>query len=622
MAQQGHGLAPGPSRISQYDDRPVGQGRQEYDGMIVATTTQPEAFGRSAPYVHDGSLFPTSASSYDHTNTGLRADDSHSLLGMHSHQQNDSQSLSAYSDALPHQQSHYTPYTPSPQHISQSSQAYQPHQQHPQQHQHQHQHQHPHHLHHLHHHSDQHLGMQMPSNLVSSQTLGMHHAHSNDTHMHHHSEYAQGSLDGQRKAQTKGEAAEPHTPRPPNAWILYRSQKFREIQQTRDSQSRSGASEKPKSQAEISRIISQMWQNESTAVKQEFEALADEKKLAHQRMYPTYRYRPKKKVKSSKQSAATTAASQIDDRSEGHSIKREVQGAFTGPGYPDRYASESSSSTAYSSAADSKIGGSDPQRAAGSQGISSIHDLGGRELMSRKANNYVDRRDRVELQVPVNYGRSVSGSISSGEGHSVTSYSSNRLHPYGDRASSSSLMRQESLRASSDVFGDSQPHSGGTYTSSYWPDSDTMNGTSNTSNHFDGSRSGPNSFGSLGSTRLPAASHISNTAGGSSLLPLSPPTRQSVPSQQLQHHPIDSMDGNLSLAQLTGTPANTAYTGASSFRTTPLTNHTVRLGHTSLGSAGGERSEVPSGLAGIPHGGGGNDGLTDAFDPHRRMQLS
>ncbi|SPO31617.1 related to HMG-box transcription factor [Ustilago trichophora] len=610
MAQQGHVLASGPSRTSQYDDRAVGQNHQEYEGMAVAPTTQPEAFGRSAPYVDDGSLFSTSASSYDNTSTSLRSENpSHSLLGMHSHQQNDSQSMGSYSDVLPHQQSHYTPYTPSPQHISQPSQSYQHHHQHP------HQHQHPHHLHHP---SDQHLGMQMPSDLVRSQSLGMHHAHPYG--MHHHPEYAQSSLDAQRKAPNRAEAAEPHTPRPPNAWILYRSQKFREIQQTRDSQARSGSSEKPKSQAEISRIISQMWQNETTAVKQEFEALADEKKLAHQRMYPTYRYRPKKKAKSSKQNAAAITASQINDRSEGHSIKREVQGAFAGAGYQDRYASEGSTSTAYSTTIDRKMEGGDPQRAAVSHGISSIHDLAGRELMSRKNNNYPDRRDRGELYVPINCGRSVSGSISSGEGHSISSYGSNRMHPYGDRVPSSSMLRQESPRASSDVFGDSQPPSGGTYASSHWPDSDTMNGTSNTSTYFDGSRGGQNSFTSLGSTRLPAASLISNTVGGPSLLSLSPSTRQSVPSQQLQQHPIDSMNSNLSLAELTGTPASNTYSGASSFRTTPLTNHHARFG-TSFGSAGGERSEVPSGLAAVPHSVGGNDGLTDAFDPHRRMQL-
>ena len=90
------------------------------------------------------------------------------------------------------------------------------------------------------------------------------------------------------------------TPRPPNAWILYRSQKFRELEQSKDPQAHSANTGKTKSQAEISRIISAMWQNEPESVRRSFEALADEKKLEHQKMYPNYRYRPRKRVKENK----------------------------------------------------------------------------------------------------------------------------------------------------------------------------------------------------------------------------------------------------------------------------------------------------------------------------------
>ena len=589
MAQQGYGLASGPSRTSQYDDRAVGQSRQDCDDMGVAAA-QPEVFGRSTPYVDGSSLFSASASSYDHTVTGLRADaTSHSVLNMHSQPPGASQTLGSYSDALPHQQPHYTQYAQAPSQIGQSSQAYQHHQS-------QNQRQH-HHQHHLHHPSDQHMGLPMGSDLVGSQSFGMPHSHS-PYGLHAHPDYAQSSLEVQRKAQARAEPAEPHTPRPPNAWILYRSQKFKEIQQNCDAQSRSGSSEKPKSQAEISRIISQMWQSETTAVKQKFEALADEKKVAHQRMYPTYRYRPKKKAKSSKQS---TAAQQNAKKqaAEGHGIKREAQGSLAG-GHQDRYPSESSTSTTYS-ADRSK----ESHRPACSQTISGVHDLAGRELMSRK-NNYGDRRERGELQIPVNYGRSVSGSISSGEGHSISSYS-NRMHPYGDRPST--LMRQESPRAS-DVFGDSQASSS-TYASSHWADSDAISASSS-GTYFDGTRTGSTVYPSLGNARLPGASLISNALP--SMLPLSPPQRQSVPSQQLQH-PMDHMARNLTLAELTSTGGSAGYgNGGGSFRTTPLTSHTARFG----ASFGGEpRSELPSGLPVA----GSNEGLSDSFDPNRRMQL-
>ncbi|PWN51166.1 hypothetical protein IE53DRAFT_305790, partial [Violaceomyces palustris] len=87
-------------------------------------------------------------------------------------------------------------------------------------------------------------------------------------------------------------AKEQRTPRPPNAWILYRSQKYQEFREKTNSLASSSEAGKPKSQAEISRIISSMWQGESAETKQHYEALAEARKIAHQKTYPTYRYRP------------------------------------------------------------------------------------------------------------------------------------------------------------------------------------------------------------------------------------------------------------------------------------------------------------------------------------------
>lgn len=553
---------------------------------MTVSATQPDAFGRSAAYMDSSSMFP---SSYDHASADFRAGNpSSSVMSLHNQSQSDSPSLGSCSDTIPHPQAHYAPYASPTAHSNQTCQ-YQHHQ-----HQYSHHHQHPHHP------SAPHLGMQMPSDLTNPQSMDMHQTHQYG--MHHHTDYPQTSLDAQRKAQQhRSEPAEPHTPRPPNAWILYRSQKFREIQQIRESQSRAGSSEKPKSQAEISRIISQMWQNETTEVKQKFEALADEKKLAHQRMYPTYRYRPKKKAKGGKQNA-TIQHNDQRQVSDGNSTKRETHGSVGG-GYQDRYQSEGSTSTTYSP--ERKIG-SDLLRAAPGQ---NMHDMAGRDPMARKT-NYPDRRERSELQVPVNYGRSVSGSASSAEGHNAPSHGGNRMHPYGERPSS--LMRQESPRTS-EVFADASASNSSTYSNSHWSDSDANSGA-----YFDGFRSGSSAYAGAGNTRLPAASLISNNVGGSSLLSLSPTPRQSVPSQQLQH-PIEHMESNLNLAEFTGAGSSAGYSnsgggGGGSFRSTPMTNHAARFGP----SFGGDsRSEVPSGLTVS----GGNDGLSDSFDPHRRMQL-
>ncbi|KAJ1024159.1 hypothetical protein NDA16_002998 [Ustilago loliicola] len=448
--------------------------------------------------------------------------------------------------------------------------------------------------------------MQMPSDLAGSQPLGMHRTPA-QYGFHPHSprqpDLSQSSPDAQRKEPNRAEAAEPHTPRPPNAWILYRSQKFREIQQNRNEQSRSGSSEKPKSQAEISKMISQMWQNEKSSVKQKFEALADEKKLAHQRMYPTYRYRPKKKGKNAKQNSANQSSDQSPPNSHLPGSKKEDKGSFAG-GHQERYSPQGSASSAYPADRNSGAG---PDRSAPNQSPSSIHNQVGRDMISRKT-DYGDRRERGELQVPINYGRSVSGSVSSGEGHFIRSYGNNRLHPYGDRPAL--FMKQESPRQSN-LFEDSQSNASSSYAGSHWPGPDAMAGSSG-STYFDG----PRAYTNFGSARMPPPSLMGpGSAGSASLMlsPISPPQRQLVPSQQLQH-PIDG--NNMDLTEFAGVGGGAPGYGnnGGSFRTTPVTSHTNRLGPIpSFGDA--SRSEMPTGLA-MP---GSHEGLPDNFDPHRRI---
>ncbi|CCM00606.1 uncharacterized protein FIBRA_02642 [Fibroporia radiculosa] len=79
-------------------------------------------------------------------------------------------------------------------------------------------------------------------------------------------------------------------PRPQNAWILYRSDKLREMMQR---QTESG--QPKKAQADVSKEVALLWKTESPAVRAEYERLAEMKKLEHQTKYPGYKFQPMKK---------------------------------------------------------------------------------------------------------------------------------------------------------------------------------------------------------------------------------------------------------------------------------------------------------------------------------------
>ncbi|RHZ78688.1 hypothetical protein Glove_158g66 [Diversispora epigaea] len=74
------------------------------------------------------------------------------------------------------------------------------------------------------------------------------------------------------------------TPRPPNAFILYRRAKQPAII----------AAHRHLTNAEVSRQISDMWKSEPEEVRLEWERYADRKKLEHMQTYPNYVYRPNK----------------------------------------------------------------------------------------------------------------------------------------------------------------------------------------------------------------------------------------------------------------------------------------------------------------------------------------
>ncbi|KAF8074522.1 hypothetical protein FPV67DRAFT_1619050 [Lyophyllum atratum] len=78
-------------------------------------------------------------------------------------------------------------------------------------------------------------------------------------------------------------------PRPPNSFILYRS----EMGPRLPPPSPPGTF---RTQAEISRIIGTLWRNEDPAVRAEFERRAALKKMEHEVMHPDYRYKPRSKA--------------------------------------------------------------------------------------------------------------------------------------------------------------------------------------------------------------------------------------------------------------------------------------------------------------------------------------
>ena len=94
-------------------------------------------------------------------------------------------------------------------------------------------------------------------------------------------------MSGVARNNRAGAGARP--PRPPNAWILYRSDKFQELPPPPPGQP------KP-TQAEISKMIAAQWRNESDEVRAIYEQRAEMAKAEHARMYPHYRFAPMKKA--------------------------------------------------------------------------------------------------------------------------------------------------------------------------------------------------------------------------------------------------------------------------------------------------------------------------------------
>ncbi|CAG8452600.1 6826_t:CDS:2 [Dentiscutata heterogama] len=78
-------------------------------------------------------------------------------------------------------------------------------------------------------------------------------------------------------------------PRPPNAFILYRKHIGSLLKEETDFKFHKFHT------SNVSKIAAQKWNSESEEIKLKFERLANAAKIEHQRKYPGYKYKPKKK---------------------------------------------------------------------------------------------------------------------------------------------------------------------------------------------------------------------------------------------------------------------------------------------------------------------------------------
>ncbi|GAA5897468.1 hypothetical protein JCM8208_003280 [Rhodotorula glutinis] len=87
-----------------------------------------------------------------------------------------------------------------------------------------------------------------------------------------------------RKPPKRADSATRTAPRPANAWILYRSARAHEF---KASEGRPAVA-----QADISKVIGQLWRDETPEVRRFWELEAQRAKARHRELYPGYVYRP------------------------------------------------------------------------------------------------------------------------------------------------------------------------------------------------------------------------------------------------------------------------------------------------------------------------------------------
>ena len=88
------------------------------------------------------------------------------------------------------------------------------------------------------------------------------------------------------RRETDDDKPEKKIPRPPNAWILYRTDRLRQWKASRS------PNDPPVKQADTSRFIADRWKAEDEAIKLESEKRAAIAKAEHKKRFPDYKYNP------------------------------------------------------------------------------------------------------------------------------------------------------------------------------------------------------------------------------------------------------------------------------------------------------------------------------------------
>ncbi len=103
-----------------------------------------------------------------------------------------------------------------------------------------------------------------------------------------------------------GSSSSAKPPRPPNAWILFRSDMVRVMPKPA-----TGAAQ----QSVVSKAISKLWAEADPAIKHEYERRAEIRKQEHAEMYPDYRFQPVKKEDKERQKEEAKQAKERSRRS-------------------------------------------------------------------------------------------------------------------------------------------------------------------------------------------------------------------------------------------------------------------------------------------------------------------
>ncbi|GAA5823190.1 hypothetical protein JCM11251_007518 [Rhodosporidiobolus azoricus] len=106
-----------------------------------------------------------------------------------------------------------------------------------------------------------------------------------------------------REKQQAKRMAEGRIPRPPNAWMLYRSARVKEFAE-REKQGGSRVT----MQSDLSKIIGEMWRTEPLDVREAYAKLALAERDEHAKRYPEYVYKPVRKSSTNKRASSSSSA--------------------------------------------------------------------------------------------------------------------------------------------------------------------------------------------------------------------------------------------------------------------------------------------------------------------------